>query len=142
MTDQRTQDIIDEFDFLDDWEERYRHVIELGKALAPLDDAERNDATKVKGCVSQVWLVSETRPGTPPHINFRADSDAHIVRGLAALLIRLTSDRTAKDILALDIKSVFDAIGLAENLSAQRSNGLGAMITRIKAEAQSALNAG
>ena len=141
MTDPRTQDIIDEFDFLDDWEERYRHVIELGKALEPLDDAERNDATKVKGCVSQVWLVSETRPGTPPHLHFRADSDAHIVRGLAALLIRLTTDRTAQDILALDIQSVFNAIGLAENLSAQRSNGLGAMITRIKAEAQSALDA-
>ncbi|PHS27827.1 MAG: cysteine desulfuration protein SufE [Robiginitomaculum sp.] len=142
MTDQRTQDIIDEFDFLDDWEERYRHVIELGKALAPLGEVERNDANKVKGCVSQVWLVSETLPGTPPLINFRADSDAHIVRGLAALLIRLTTDRTAKDILALDIKSVFGAIGLAENLSAQRSNGLGAMITRIKAEAQNALDAG
>ncbi|PHS22861.1 MAG: cysteine desulfuration protein SufE [Robiginitomaculum sp.] len=139
MDDSRANELIDEFDFLDDWEERYRHVIELGKALEPLSENERNDASKVQGCVSQVWLVSEAVPGEPPLLHFRADSDAHIVRGLAALLIRLLSDRPAKDILALDAKAVFEAIGMADNLSAQRSNGLGAMITRMRAVAKAAL---
>ncbi len=139
MNDPRARDIIDEFDFLDDWEERYRHVIELGKALEPLSDDERSEANKVKGCVSQVWLVTTISPGAVPIMHFRADSDAHIVRGLAALLIRLVSDRPAKDIAALDAKAVFEAIGLAENLSTQRSNGLSAMISRIKAEAEHAL---
>ncbi len=140
MDDPRANDLIDEFDFLDDWEERYRHVIELGKALEPLSDNERNDTNKVQGCVSQVWLVSEILPGDPPRLHFRADSDAHIVRGLAALLIRLLSDRPAKEILDLDVKAVFEAIGMADNLSAQRSNGLGAMIARIRAVAEAALS--
>jgi cysteine desulfuration protein SufE len=139
MDDPRVNELIDEFDFLDDWEERYRHVIELGKALEPLGESERNDTNKVQGCVSQVWLVSEVAPGEPPRLHFRADSDAHIVRGLAALLIRLLSDRSAKDILALDVKAVFEAIGMADNLSAQRSNGLIAMIARIRAVAEAAL---
>ncbi len=139
MDDPRVTDIIDEFDFLDGWEERYAHLIELGKALEPLEPAERNEANKVKGCVSQAWLVSETLPGKPPCLRFRADSDAHIVRGLAALLIRLVSDRPATEIVALNARFMFDAIGLAENLSAQRANGLNVMIARIEAEAQVAL---
>lgn len=139
MDDPRATDIIDEFDFLDDWEERYRHVIELGKTLEPLKPEERSDANKINGCVSQVWLVSETLPGSPPLLHFRADSDAHIVKGLAALLIRLVSDRPAKEIATFDAKQVFDAIGLADSLSAQRSNGLGSMIAHMQATAQAAL---
>lgn len=138
MEDPRARALIEEFEFLDNWEERYTHVIELGKALEPLSPNEHVDGNKVKGCVSQVWLVSETRPGTPARLHFRADSDAHIVRGLAALLIRLISDRPADEILALDIKGVFEEIGLAENLSAQRSNGLAAMIARIRTVAEAA----
>jgi cysteine desulfuration protein SufE len=141
MDDPRATEIIEEFSFLDDWEERYRHVIEMGKALEPLESSERIDANKINGCVSQVWLVTQAIPGEPAQLQFRADSDAHIVRGLAALLIRLTSDRSPADILALDIKQVFDAIGLAENLSAQRANGLGSLIDRIKAQARAAQSA-
>ncbi len=136
--DARAQDIIDEFDFLDDWEERYRHVIELGKALEPLADDERIDRNKVKGCVSQVWLIDEIVPGPTPKMVLRADSDAHIVRGLAALLIRLYSNRPLHEIVALDARKMFEAIGLADNLSAQRSNGLHAMIERIRANAKNA----
>ncbi len=139
MDDTRARAIIDEFDFLDDWEERYTHVIELGKALEPLAPEERNETNKVKGCVSQAWLVSETVADNPPRLRFRADSDAHIVRGLAALLIRLMSDRPATEIAAIDARALFDAIGLAENLSAQRANGLNIMIERIQAEAQATL---
>jgi cysteine desulfuration protein SufE len=141
MDDPRATEIIEEFSFLDDWEERYRHVIEMGKALEPLEPSERIDANKINGCVSQVWLITQSVPGEPAQLQFRADSDAHIVRGLAALLIRLTSGRSPADILALDIKQVFDAIGLAENLSAQRANGLGSLIDRIKAQARAAQSA-
>ncbi len=140
MTDDaRARALIDEFAFLDGWEDRYRHVIELGKQLAPLSAAEHNPANKVSGCVSQVWLVTSKGEGTDPALEFRADSDAHIVRGLAALLIRLFSGRPASEILSLDARAIFDAIGLADNLSAQRANGLGAMIERIKHEARAAL---
>lgn len=126
------EDLVEEFDLLDDWEQRYRYLIDMGKALAPLDESERNDATRVKGCVSQVWLVSEKRDD---RIHLRADSDAHIVRGLAALLLRLYSNRTADEIRSVDAKEVLGRIGLAEHLSPQRSNGLNAMIGRIQAEA-------
>ncbi len=128
-------DIIEEFAFLDDWEERYRHVIALGGALPALREEERTEANKVKGCVSQVWLVTETTEDAPGKLRFRADSDAHIVRGLAALLIRLYAGRTPEEALSLDARSVFDRIDLAEHLSPQRANGLNAMIARIHAEA-------
>jgi len=141
IDDARARALIDEFDYLDSWEQRYRHVIELGKALAPLSEAEHDPAHKVSGCVSQVWLVTSKTGGPDPHLVFRADSDAHIVRGLAALLIRLYSDRPASEIAALDARTVFDAIDLADNLSAQRANGLSAMIARIRAEAHAALDA-
>ena len=123
-----------EFDLLGDWEERYRYVIELGRELAPLDDAERSDANKVRGCASQVWLVTERRPdGT---LRFRGDSDAHIVRGLIAILLRLYSGRSPAAILAFDAKAAFAKLGLTGALSSQRSNGLAAMATRIRQDAQ------
>lgn len=125
--------LIDEFDFLGDWEERYRYLIELGQGLAPLPEAERTDATKVKGCVSQVWMVLDDDAG---RLALRGDSDAHIVKGLVALMARLYSGRTPAEALSIDPKDVLSRIGLAEHLSPQRSNGLASMIGRIRAEAQ------
>ncbi|WP_203293260.1 SufE family protein [Maricaulis parjimensis] len=122
-------EIVDEFDFLGDWEERYRYLIDMGKALPGLPDDDRTDIHKVKGCVSQVWLITET---DGDRLVFRADSDAHIVRGLAALLLRIYSGRTRDEILSVDAREVLKRIGLAEHLSPQRSNGLASMITRIR----------
>lgn len=130
------EDLAAEFDLLDDWEERYRYVIDLGRELAPLTDAERSDRNKVRGCASQVWLVTE--PQADGALKFRGDSDAHIVRGLIAILLRLFSGRTAREILAFDPKAAFAKLGLAGALSAQRSNGLAAMATRIRQDAQAA----
>ena len=126
------EDLVEEFDLLDDWEQRYRYLIDMGKALPDMPASDRSDANRVKGCVSQVWLVTESGDGV---LNFRADSDAHIVRGLAALLVRLYSGRRYEDILAVDAREVLARIGLAEHLSPQRSNGLASMINRIRAEA-------
>jgi cysteine desulfuration protein SufE len=129
------QDMIDDFAFLSDWEDRYTHVIDMGRNLTPLSAAERNPATKVKGCVSQVWLVS-TREND--RLIFRGDSDAHIVKGLVAVVIAVFSNRTPEEILALDAQAILGALDLSEHLSPQRSNGLKAMIERIKTEARSA----
>lgn len=124
----------EEFDLLGDPSdpERYRHVIDLGKTLEPLTDAERGDANKVRGCASQVWLVTE-RQGD--RLSFRGDSDAHIVRGLVAILLRLYSGRTTAEILAFDPKAAFARLGLAGALSQQRSNGLFSMVERIRRDA-------
>jgi cysteine desulfuration protein SufE len=127
--------LVDEFDLLGDWEQRYRYLIDMGKALPPFPEDARDDAHRVKGCVSQVWLVTH-RDGD--HLVFEADSDAHIVRGLAALLIRLYSGRTAEEIRSVDARDVLARIGLAEHLSPQRSNGLNSMIARIQGEAGTA----
>jgi len=129
------EDLVEEFELLDDWEQRYRYVIELGKALPELAQSDRTDANKVKGCVSQVWLMSEIDPVDPTRIRFHAQSDAHIVQGLAALLLRLYSRRTPDDIDAIDARDILTRIGLSEHLSPQRSNGLNAMISRIQASA-------
>ena len=124
----------DEFDLLGDWEERYRYVIDMGRDLAPLSDAERNDANKVRGCASQVWLVTETQDdGT---LRFRGDSDAHIVRGLIAVLLRLYSGRPAAEILDFDVKGAIAGLGLSGALSSQRSNGLASMVARIRRDAE------
>lgn len=124
----------DEFELLGDWEERYRYVIEMGKDLAPLSDAERTDLYKVRGCASQVWLVTEPRDdGT---LSFRGDSDAHIVRGLIAILLRLYSGRAPDEIMAFDAHAAFAELGLAGALSAQRSNGLASMVARIRRDAE------
>lgn len=131
--DQDLSDLADEFELLGDWEERYRYVIELGRDLAPMTDAERNEANKVRGCASQVWLVTE--PQADGAVNLRGDSDAHIVRGLIAVLLRLLSGRTAEEILAFDAQAAFGRLGLASHLSAQRSNGLASMVERIRRDA-------
>ena len=132
--DAELEDLAAEFEVLGDWEERYRYVIDLGRELAPLTDAERSDANKVRGCASQVWLVTE--PQSDGSLKFRGDSDAHIVRGLIAVLLRLYSGRAPTDILAFDAKAAFDRLGLAGALSAQRSNGLASMVARIRRDAE------
>jgi len=130
-------DVLDElaaeFDMLGDWDERYRYVIDLGRTLAPLSEPERTEANKVRGCASQVWLVRD--PAEPGRLAFRGDSDAHIVRGLIAILLRLYSGQTADDILAFDAKAAFEQLGLSGALSAQRSNGLFSMVERIRRDA-------
>ena len=132
--DQDFHDLAEEFDLLGDWEERYKYVIELGRELAPLTDAERSDANKVRGCASQVWLVTE--PQSDGTLRFRGDSDAHIVRGLIAVLLRLFSGRSPADILGFDTKAAFDQLGLSGALSSQRSNGLASMVARIRRDAE------
>jgi cysteine desulfuration protein SufE len=124
----------EEFDLLGDPTdpERYRHVIDLGRQLSPLSDEERSEANKVRGCASQVWLVTKRGEG---RLWFRGDSDAHIVRGLIAILLRLYSGRTGREILALDPKAAFARLGLAGALSQQRSNGLYSMVERIRRDA-------
>ena len=125
------QDMIDDFAFLDDWEDRYMHVIDLGKGLVPLPDGAQSDENKVKGCASQVWLVSHKSEGI---WTFAGDSDAHIVKGLVAIVLEIFSGRSAAEIAALDANDILFKLGLSEHLSAQRSNGLAAMIGRIKSE--------
>ena len=128
--------LAEEFELLDDWEQRYRYVIDLGKELAPLSDAERSDVNKVRGCASQVWLVTE--PQGDGSLRFRGDSDAHIVRGLIAILLRLFSGRPPAQILAFDAKAAFERLGLFGALSSQRSNGLASMVQRIRRDAEMA----
>jgi cysteine desulfuration protein SufE len=128
--------ILDDFSFLDDWEDRYRYVIELGKALPDLSDDKKTAENKVQGCASQVWVVSHTDGGSDPVMTFEGDSDAHIVRGLVAIVLAVYSGKKASEIVDLDAIKVFDTIGLVEHLSSQRANGLRSMINRIRAEAQ------
>ena len=132
--------LADEFALFDDWEERYRHIIDLGRALEPLSPAEHTDANKVRGCASQVWLVTEPGQGGRA-IHYRGDSDAHIVRGLIAILLRLYSDRTPAEIVSFDARAAYDRLGLGGALTAQRSNGLFSMVERIRRDAQQALAA-
>lgn len=129
--------IIDDFALLDDWEDRYRYVIELGKALDPLPEADHTEANRVRGCASQVWLVTSRGEdkGTPV-LHFAGDSDALIVRGLVAIAIALFNDKPAAEIVATDANALFETLGLKEHLTAQRSNGLRALVDRIKADAQ------
>jgi len=129
------QEIIDDFAFLEEWEDRYRFVIELGKALPDLAEDKRTAANKVQGCASQVWLVSHTGEGADPVMTFEGDSDAHIVRGLVAIVLAIYSGKRASEIAALDAIETFNTIGLVEHLSSQRANGLRSMIKRIREEA-------
>ena len=131
--------LVEDFGFLDDWEDRYRFVIELGRNLPDLPEEERSDANKVRGCASQVWFVSEARGPGETRLHFRGDSDAHIVRGLIAILFALYSGRPAREILEIDPEAVFAEIGLREHLTSQRSNGLSSMVARIRADAEAAL---
>lgn len=126
-------EISENLSFLDDWEDRYRYLIELGQALPPLEPEERNAENKVHGCVSQVWLVSE-RDGDA--LRYRGESDAMIVKGLVAILIALYSGRPASEIAGTDAIAIFDQLGLREHLTTQRSNGLVAMVNRIRGEAR------
>ncbi|MEO0823787.1 MAG: SufE family protein [Pseudomonadota bacterium] len=136
-------EIAENFEFLDDWEDRYRYVIELGKAMEPLAEAEKIPEYKVEGCASQVWLVPAVSEGADGRtvLSFRGDSDAMIVRGLIALLNALYSGRPVAEIREIDAAAQFDRLGLAQHLSAQRSNGLKAMIRRLDGLAASALAA-
>jgi cysteine desulfuration protein SufE len=132
-TPQAFKEIEDNLAFLDDWEDRYRYLIELGQALPPLTPAERSDQNRVQGCISQVWLVSEPDGA---NLRYRGESDAMIVRGLVAVLIALYSGRPAPEIAETDAIALFDGLGLREHLTTQRSNGLVAMVNRIRGEAQ------
>ena len=123
-------ELADTFDMLGDWEERYRYLIELGRELPPLPESDHTEANKVRGCMSQVWFTHELQPG--PTLVFHGDSDAHIVKGLIAVLFALTSGKSPQDILALDIGGAFERLGLESNLSMNRRNGFYAMVERIK----------
>ena len=129
-------EIVENFSFLDEWEDRYGYLIELGRLLAPLPDEARNAANKVNGCVSQVWVEphveGDEAEGDGPRVAFRGDSDAHIVRGLVAIALALYSGRPAREIVETDAEPVFREIGLAEHLTPQRANGLRAMVARIR----------
>jgi cysteine desulfuration protein SufE len=138
---QTIDEITENFALLDQWDDRYRYVIELGHTLPPLPGSAHIEANKVQGCASQVWLVTHVKPdgAAGPVLTFDGDSDAHIVRGLIAILFALYSGKSAREILKVDAFALFDRMGLRENLTPQRSNGLRSMVERIRAEAKSAL---
>jgi cysteine desulfuration protein SufE len=134
-------EIIETFELLDDWDDRYRYLIELGRTLEPLPPEAHTDANKVRGCASQVWLEASSRTAADgePLLHFRGDSDAHIVRGLVALTLAIFSDHRPSEVLALDAQPVFERLGLSAHITPQRSNGVRSMIERIKADARHAL---
>jgi len=134
-------EIIENFSFLDDWDDRYRYVIELGRTLTPLPDDVRTDANKVQGCASQVWLGTtvERNGAAGPALSFVGDSDAHIVRGLIAILFALYSGKPAREILDTDAIALFEKLSMREHLTPQRSNGFRSMVERIKRDAAAAL---
>jgi cysteine desulfuration protein SufE len=135
-------EINENFALLDEWDDRYRYLIELGRMMPPLSDAARTDVNKVQGCASQVWLTTDIAPGpSGPVLTFVGDSDAHIVRGLIAILLAIYSHKPAHDILATDALALFDRLGLREHLTPQRSNGLKSMVGRIRDDARHALAA-
>jgi cysteine desulfuration protein SufE len=134
-------EILENLSLLDDWDDRYRYIIELGRTLAPLPAADYSDANKVRGCASQVWLDTQVRPDgrSGPILTFRGDSDAHIVRGLIAILFAIYSGKPARDILATDAIATFERMGLREHLTPQRSNGFRSMVERMRSDARAAL---
>jgi cysteine desulfuration protein SufE len=135
MATEAFEEIAETFEFLDDWEDRYRHVIDLGKAMEPLDDGLKTPTFKVEGCASQVWLVPQIEGGI---FDFKGESDAMIVRGLIAVLHALYAGVPVRDLAAIDAKAELGRLGLNDHLSAQRSNGLRAMVERIRATAAAA----
>jgi cysteine desulfuration protein SufE len=137
----KIDEILENFALLDEWDDRYRYIIELGRTLPPLAAEAHVDANKVQGCASQVWLVTHKIPdgAAGPTLNFEGDSDAHIVRGLVAILFALYSGKPASEILDIDALAVFDRLGLRGNITPQRSNGLRSMVERIRKEAEDAL---
>ena len=130
-----------DFEFLDEWEDRYRYIIELGRKLEPLPDDKRSDENKVQGCASQVWLATSVKNGNgqDTKLEFAGDSDAHIVRGLIAILFAMYSGKSAREILVTDAHKVFNDLGLGEHLTPQRSNGFSSMVERIRRDAQEVL---
>ncbi|AMN41350.1 SufE family protein [Rhodoplanes sp. Z2-YC6860] len=136
-------EIIENFDLLDEWDDRYRYLIELGRALPSLPESARTAANKVSGCASQVWLSTSIKPngGNGPVLTFEGDSDAHIVRGLIAVLFALYSGKNAQEILSADAVALFEKLGLREHLTPQRSNGFRSMVERIRRDANAALAA-
>ncbi|MBY0532679.1 MAG: SufE family protein [Xanthobacteraceae bacterium] len=142
---ERIEKIIDDFELLDSWDDRYRYVIELGRKLPELPADDHVDANKVQGCASQVWMISERLPsstrGDGPILRFEGDSDAHIVKGLIAILFALYSGESAKQIVETDANAVFNKLGLGEHLTPQRSNGFRSMVERMKHDARSAIEA-
>ena len=136
-------EIVDNFSLLEEWDDRYRYVIELGRALSPLAERDRTEVNKVQGCASQVWLATTVHPNGQggPVLSFSGDSDAHIVRGLIAILFAMFSGQQARAILSTDAIAVFERLGLREHLTPQRSNGFRSMVERIRTDAQAALAA-
>ena len=134
-------ELIENFSLIEDWEERYRYVIELGKELEPLPEAAHNESNKVRGCASQVWVETnvQARPSQSPVLSFRGDSDAHIVKGLVLIVLAYYSGRGADEILQRNALDLFEQLGLSAHLTPQRSNGVRAMIERIRADARAAL---
>jgi cysteine desulfuration protein SufE len=137
----KIDDIISDFDLLESWEDRYRYVMELGRDMPAYPDALRTDPHKVRGCASQVWLATAvSQHAGVPHLSIQGDSDSHLVRGLVAVLLAATDGHPAKDILAFDAHGLLKSLGLAENLTPQRSNGFASMVERIRADASRALS--
>ena len=134
-------EIIDNFSLLEEWDDRYRYVIELGRGLSPLSERDRTEANKVQGCASQVWLATTVRADGQggPVLTFCGDSDAHIVRGLIAILFAMFSGKHAGEILSADAIALFQRLGLREHLTPQRSNGFRSMVERIRADARAAM---
>jgi cysteine desulfuration protein SufE len=137
----KIDEIVENFALLDEWDDRYRYLIELGRGLEPLPEGARSERNKVQGCASQVWLATSSRPNgqAGPVLSFMGDSDAHIVRGLIAVLLALYSGKTAREIVETDAISLFERLGLREHLTPQRSNGFRSMVARIQGDARTAL---
>lgn len=133
------EQIISDFEYIEEWEDRYRYVIDLGSQLEPYPEELKTPATKVQGCVSQVWLTSNIKE-EENIIHLSGDSDAHIVRGLMAIVFAIFSDKSPEEILKIDVQSIFKTLGLNEHISPQRSNGLNAMVKRIQSDAETAIN--
>ena len=133
------ENIAEDFEYLEDWDDRYKYLIELGHGLVPLTPSEHNANTKVHGCASQTWIVWDREKGPDPVVNFRGDSDAHIVRGLVAVALSIFSGKRASEILAIDERKDFERLRLSEHITPQRSNGLRAMVRRVKEIAAAAL---
>jgi cysteine desulfuration protein SufE len=133
------EEIAENLSVLDDWEDRYRYVIDIGRALPALPEALKSEDNRVQGCASQVWLATSAATGSDAVLTFQGDSDALIVRGLVALAIAITSGKPARDIIATDVIGKFDELGLKAHLSSQRSNGLRSMVARMRKDAERAL---
>lgn len=130
------EELTETFELLDDWEERYKFIIDLGRRLEPMPEADMVEANKVPGCMSQVWLTAEATDDAPARVHYRADSDAHIVKGLIAILLVLFNDRAPQEILSVDAEAEMQRLGLDQHISPNRRNGVTSMIGRIRAEAE------